>query len=165
MNVKIEINTQLDFNKNMLKSSLEGFSKDALIEIKDRLQTTVEIVQEVIDTPTFKKGDYVRSKTNPLTYGIIEQISLTTKTPYAIIRCCNRTCYTFAFTDLEIYTPKKGELCIFWDTHFNSGAIIRIFKQNLDGAYVDFIDATWDKCMPFISEEQFKKIINYDSQS
>ena len=165
MNVKIEINTQLDFNKNMLKSSLEGFSKDALIEIKDRLQTTVEIVQEVIDTPTFKKGDYVRSKTNPLTYGIIEQISLTTKTPYAIIRCCNRTCYTFAFTDLEIYTPKKGELCIFWDEDFTKAAKIGVFK--LKGPYgnMDSIGICWDNCAPFISEEQFKEIICYDSQS
>ena len=165
MNVKIEINTKEELNVSKLESALKDVSKDELKEIAKTLQDINDIVQKVIDTPTFKKGDYVRSKSDPSIYGIIERISLINKNHYVTVKCWNWSYYTLVFTDLEIYTPKKGELCIFWDTHFNSYATINIFKWGTFYKNMDFIGRPWDNCVPFISEEQFKEIIGYDSQS
>lgn len=164
MNVEIEINTQLDFDKDVLKSSLEKLPKKTLGTIRNKLQMALEVTQEVIDTPVFKKGDYVKSKSDPSIYGRFEKIGASNSN--YIIFTKKDGGRDGAFTsDLELWTPQKGDLCIFWDTHFNSGAIIRIFKQNLDGTYVDFRDTTWDNCVPYINEEQFKEVIGYDSQS
>ena len=64
------------------------------------------------------------------------------------------------YSEYVIELPKKGDLCIFWDGENNHNAIIHLF-DGYDGSYPTEISGeSWQNCIKFVSEEQFKKLIN-----
>lgn len=166
--VEININTKASFDAKELEISLKDVPKDELKVVVKNLQDIKEVVQKVIDTPVFIKGDYVRHKLSPLIYGMVadpvysSDILVLISRPEGHVSSLN-------INNLEKWTPRKGELCIFWDDIKHEGGI-RIFNsQSLEydnpTPYKDSVGSTWDNCIPFINEAQFKEFIGYDSQS
>ena len=68
----------------------------------------------------------------------------------------------YMIKDIKEWQPKKGDMCIFWDNNEESCSAITIFKNKIASQYFDDDDNRWDNCIPFLSEQQYKKHIGYE---
>lgn len=64
---------------------------------------------------------------------------------------------------LEVWMPKKGEMCIFW-SHNSRSSVIGAFKEfHLDSIFsYKANDINYTRCIPFLSEQQYKRHIGYE---
>lgn len=64
------------------------------------------------------------------------------------------------YSEDVIELPKEGDLCIFWDGKLTNRAIIHLLDGfDFRGCPTEISGDTWQNCIKFESEEQFRKLI------
>lgn len=116
---------------------------------------------------SFKIGDYVEFQVFGRRFvGIIRSVLSESGGDFAIEVRNGVTKNTAIPPDTLImkWQPKRGDVCIFWDKdRFIKYSIVAVFNCNSNGLFKTINGVTWDNCIPFISEKQFKEHIGYEN--
>lgn len=150
---------ELEARLQRVNVELEGLR----VAIKGRTFT-----EKKAETPTkvYEVGEYVRVK--PYEYsdefvGMITDRNETPKGFFYLIYGKDKAAINMDVDMLEEWQPKKGEMCIFWDSGFEDTSVIGVFRKKIESHYYYNTIAGWDNCIPFISAEQFKEHIGYEN--
>lgn len=149
---------ELEARLQKVNVELEGLR----VAIKGRTFT-----EKKAETPTkvYEVGEYVRVK--PYEYsdefvGMITDRNETPKGFFYLIYGKDKAAINMDVDMLEEWQPKKGEMCIFWDNNMVCDCIVKIFDSKKLSQYFDSEGDWWDNCIPFLSEQQYKKHIGYE---
>ena len=148
---------ELEARLQKVNVELEGLR----VAIKGRTFT-----EKKAETPTkvYEVGEYVRVK--PYEYsdefvGMITDRNETPKGFFYVIYGKDKAAINVDADMLEKWIPKKGEMCIFWDNNI-ANCTVRFLDSKKLSHYFDCEGDWWDNCIPFLSEQQYKKHIGYE---
>lgn len=149
---------ELEARLQKVNTELDGLR----VAIKGRTFT-----EKKAETPTkaYEVGEYVRVKPYEDIEGFVGEVAATIKRPYGFSYCVlgkDATALDIGVDMLEEWQPKKGEMCIFWDNNMVCDCIIKIFDSDKLSQYFDSEGDWWDNCIPFLSEQQYKRHIGYE---
>ena len=148
---------ELEARLQKVNVELEGLR----VAIKGRTFT-----EKKAETPTkvYEVGEYVRVKPYEYSDEFVGMITDRNETPegfFYLIYGKDKEAINVDANMIEKWIPKKGDLCIFWDGQ-DGIAFIDYFEKAVGGTYVDIQDSRFFNCIPFLSEQQYKKHIGYE---
>ena len=148
---------ELEARLQKVNTELDGLR----VAIKGRTFT-----EKKAETPTkvYEVGEYVRVKSYEDSDEFAGIVTERTETPKGFLYDVCGKDKTAIYMDadmIEKWIPKKGEMCIFWDDQ-GGIAFIDYFEKAVGGQYVDIQDSRFFNCIPFLSEQQYKRHIGYE---
>ena len=148
---------ELEARLQKVNTELEGLR----VAIKGRTFT-----EKKAETPkkVYEVGEYVRVKPYEDIEGFAGMVTERTETPKGFrydVYGKDKAAINVDADMIEKWIPKKGEMCIFWDNNI-ANYTIRLFDKRTLYQYLDSLGALWDNCIPFLSEQQYKKHIGYE---
>ena len=150
---------ELEARLQKVNTELDGLR----VAIKGRTFT-----EKKVETPTkvYEVGEYVRVKPYQSSDEFAGIITHRHETPKGFLYDVYGKDKAAIYTNidmLEEWMPKKGEMCIFWDDDI-SESIIAIFHCYYFGDICTYMAncTKYLKCIPFLSEQQYKRYINYE---
>ena len=154
---------ELEARLQKVNTELDGLR----VAIKGRTFT-----EKKAETPKkiYEVGEYVRVKPYWDTDEFVGMVTERTETPAGFVYAVSGKDKAAINVDadmIEKWEPKKGDLCIFWDNRVDMSQV-RVFSglhfnEKADALfYRDNWGANWFHCVPFISEQQFKRHIVYE---
>ena len=150
---------ELEARLQKVNTELDGLR----VAIKGRTFTEkkAEIPKEV-----YEVGEYVRVKSyegSDEFMGMVTDRNETPKGFFYLIYGKDKVAINVDADMIEKWEPKKGDLCIFGDKNKSiKYSIIAIFNGNTNGLFRTISGITWDNCIPFLSEQQYKIHIGYE---
>ena len=157
MELTIKINTEDNLNLEKIEKDCKDISISALKKVVDSMKKIETTIQKVIDISEFKVGDYIRFKHTNIV-GRVTSISDFGK--YTIETNIGISQSNIDSSDIEKWTPEKGDLCIFWDVH-KAKSTGGIFDRMYNSEFMDSRNIDWKHCVPFINEAHFKEVVGY----
>ena len=148
---------ELEARLQKVNVELEGLR----VAIKGRTFT-----EKKAETPTkvYEVGEYVRVKpyedSDEFAGMVVERIETPIEFFYFIYGKDNAA-ITLSADMIEKWIAKKGEMSIFWDDQVGI-AFIDYFEKSVGGQYVDIQHSRFFNCIPFLSEQQYKRHIGYE---
>ena len=138
----------------------------------DRLRVAIKgrtFTENKAETPTkvYEVGEYVRVKSYEDFDEFAGIVTERTETPKGFLYNVygkDRAAINIDADMIEKWQPKKGDLCIFWDKDYNEDATISIYlgKSGDDLFPYTSENDTYQNCIPFLSEQQYKRHIGYE---
>ena len=157
MELTIKINTEDNLDLEKIEKDCKDISISALKKAIDSIKQIETTIQKAIDTSKFKVGDYIRYKHTNIV-GRVTSIrgfgEYTVETNIGISQS------NIDSSDIEKWTPEKGDLCIFWDVH-KAKSTGGIFDRMYNSEFMDSRNIDWKYCVPFINEAHFKEVVGY----
>ena len=149
---------ELEARLQKVNTELDGLR----VAIKGRTFT-----ENKVEMPTkiYEVGEYVRVKPYWDTDEFVGMVTERTETPKGFVYVVYRndldvTSYAWVDADMiEKWEPKKGEMCIFWDENIVFNSVVRLFDSRGMSQYFDYASDLWENCIPFLSEQQYKRHI------
>lgn len=157
MELTIKINTEDNLDLEKIEKDCKDISIYALKKAVDSIKKIETTIQKVIDISEFKVGDYIRFKHTNIV-GRVTSISDFGK--YTVETNIGISQSNVDSSDIRKWTPKKGDLCIFWDVSKNRGTI-RISDRMYNSEFMDSCSINWKHCVPFINGVHFKEVVGY----
>ena len=117
-----------------------------------------------IPTKVYEVGEYVRVKPYQSSDEFAGIITHRHETPKGFLYDVYGKDKAAIYTNidmLEVWMPKKGEMCIFWDSGFENTSACRVFETIMESQYIS-TSIGWNNCIPFLSEQQYKRHIGYE---
>lgn len=115
-------------------------------------------------TKVYEVGEYVRVKPYGDSGEFAGMVTERTETPKGFsynVYGKDKAAINVDADMIEKWEPKKGDLCIFWDNDYKYDSFCRIFEKKIGSEYYNTISG-WENCIPFLSEQQYKKHIGYE---
>ena len=151
---------ELEARLQKVNTELDGLR----VAIKGRTFTEKKELEQLESDELIRVGDYVR-----YTYQGGEGVGMLIGTPdMGIIGDARVKTWSFdkvrAWGNIKKWQPKKGDLCIFWDRGYNGDATISIYlgTSGDDSFPYTSENDTYQNCIPFLSEQQYKRHIGYE---
>lgn len=157
MELTIKINTEDNIDLEKIEKDCKDISISALKKAVDSIKKIETTIQKAIDTSEFKVGDYIRYKNRTDIVGRITAINNFSQ--YNVETNVGKCCADIDF--IEKWTPKKGDLCIFWDYDKSRGITLIFGYIEYDDIFIDNRGINWENCVPFINEVHFKEVVGY----
>ena len=141
--------------------------KAEIKKAEKELESKKKELERIEKALNFKIGDYVQFQAFGRRFvGIVRSV-LNEKNGYFAIEVRNGISKPTEIPSealIEKWQPQRGDLCIFWDKNkLIKYSIISIFNGNSNGLFQTIGGVTWDNCIPFISEKQYKEHIGYEN--
>ncbi len=151
---------ELEARLQKVNTELDGLR----VAIKGRTFT-----EKKAETPTkvYEVGEYVRVKSYEDFDEFVGIVTERTETPKGFLYDVygkDRAAINVDAGMIEKWIPKNGELCVFWDYNLASNHVIRLFDSESKklSLYRDYEGDWWVNCIPFLSEQQYKRHIGYE---
>ena len=149
---------ELEARLQKVNTELDGLR----VAIKGRTFT-----ENKAETPTkvYEVGEYVRVKSyedSDEFAGIVTERTETPKGFLYVVYGKDRIAINVDADMIEKWIPKKWEMCIFLDNNIARTHVVRLFDSKKLSQYFDSEGDWWDNCIPFLSEQQYKRHIEYE---
>ena len=150
---------ELEARLQKVNTELEGLR----VAIKGRTFT-----EKKADTPKkiYGVGEYVRVKSYGGSEEFVGMVTEMIETPNGFrydVYGKDSAAINVNIDMLEEWMPKKGEMCIFWDSGFEHTSACRVFETIMESQYFS-TSIAWNNCIPFLSEQQYKRHIEYEER-
>ena len=116
-------------------------------------------------TKIYEVGEYVRVKPYGDSDEFAGMVTERTETPKGFrynVYGKDEAAINVDADTIEKWIPKNGDLCIFWDENIVYNNVVSLFDSKTLSLYRDYEGACWVNCIPFLSEQQYKRHINYE---